>query len=569
MVPLKKKIIDVLIKNSLITREDLDKALEYQKRKGERLYDVLLELKLIKEKDILSVLVESSDFPLLDLKRFKIGRDVLKLVSPDIARRYRIVPVSRISDTITIAMADPLDIFALDDIKSLTGFKINPVLCSPEDIQKKIEECYPAEMKIEIEKIIEDFAKERLELELIKESEEKILSSEELIDLSKEAPIISITNKLLEDAVCLGASDVLIEPLEDKTRVRFRIDGVLQERSKLSKSVHQGIISRIKVISNLDIAEHRLPQDGRFNAKIGNREVDFRVSILASSFGEKVAIRILDRSQVILDIERLGFNQRSLELLKRAAKLPHGMILVCGPTGSGKTTTMYSILNYIITPEKNIITVEDPIEYNIDGINQIQVSPDVGLTFATSLRSILRQDPDIIMVGEMRDCDTLGIAIKAALTGHLVLSTVHTTTAVGAVVRLINMGAEPFLLCDSLNLIASQRLLRKICENCKEKYPVRKDLIKESFPIETDFLYRGRGCSRCFNTGYKGRTGICEVLFLTPKIKDLILSRSQEHIIKEQARSEGMKTLREEGLEICLQGVTTLEEVIRVAGRGE
>ncbi len=569
MVSLKERITEILIKNSLITKEDLDRALEFQKRENKRLSDVLVELKLIKEKDLLGVLVESLEIPLLELTRFKIPEEILKLIPSDLARYYRIIPISKIEDTVTVAMADPLDIFALDGIKSLTGFKINFVLSEPEAIQRAIEEYYPVKIEREIERIIEDFSKERLELELIEKKKEKFLSSEELIDLSKEGPIVNIIDTLLEDAVLLGASDILIEPLIDQVRVRFRVDGVLQERSRLTKSVHQGIISRIKVISNLNIAEHRLPQDGRFVAKIRTKEVDFRVSVLPSSFGEKVALRILDRSKVILDIEKLGFSLEILEVLKRSAKSPHGMILVCGPTGCGKTTTMYSILNFVRSPEKNIITVEDPIEYNIEGINQVQISPDVSLTFAVSLRSILRQDPDIIMIGEMRDYETLDIAIKSALTGHLVLSTVHTTTAAGAVVRLVDMGAQPFLICDSLISILSQRLLRKICPNCKEKVLVEKDLIKGIFTKEIDFLYRGKGCSQCLNTGYKGRTGVCEILLLTPKIKELVLSRSQEHLIKEQAQLEGMKTLREEALNKCLEGITTLEEVMRVTGAKE
>lgn len=365
----------------------------------------------------------------------------------------------------------------------------------------------------------------------------------------------------------MKASDVLIEPMEKKLRVRYRIDGLLREIKSPPRIMYEAIISRLKVMSNLNIAEHRLPQDGRFKIRIQNREVDFRISVLPSSEGEKAAMRILDKNQAMLDLDKLGFDGKALDDLKRESQRPHGMIIVCGPTGCGKTTTLYSILKFIDSPEKNIITVEDPVEYDLYGINQITIHPNIGLTFGSSLRSILRQDPDIIMVGEIRDYETADIAIKAALTGHLVLSTLHTTTAPGSVVRLLNMGIEPFLITSSVVLVAAQRLARKICPNCREEYKINKAAFKD-YEIKTDkeniILHRGRGCRECFNTGYKGRVGLIETLVLTPKIRELIVNKAQEYQIREAARKESMATLREDGFKKALTGITTWEEVLRL-----
>jgi type II secretory ATPase GspE/PulE/Tfp pilus assembly ATPase PilB-like protein len=351
-------------------------------------------------------------------------------------------------------------------------------------------------------------------------------------------------------------------------KLRFRIDGVLHEQQSPPKNMHPLIVSRIKVMSDLNIAEHRLPQDGRFKAKISGLEIDFRISILPSSFGEKVAIRILDKSQATLDIDKLGFSEEGVSKLKKVSELPHGMILACGPTGSGKTTTLYSILKFIDSPEKNIVTVEDPVEYQLEGINQVSVRPEIGLTFASALRSILRQDPNIIMIGEIRDFTTVDIAIKSALTGHLVLSTLHTTTSSGAIVRLVNMGVEPYLINASLVCVVSQRLVRKICTYCKESHPIKKEIIDtlklNIAGVKKAEFFRGRGCTRCFKTGYSGRIGIAEILLLSPQIRELILSRPQEYLIKQKACQEGMRTLRQEGLDAALDGLTTLEEVLRV-----
>ncbi|MGA2774643.1 MAG: ATPase, T2SS/T4P/T4SS family [Candidatus Omnitrophota bacterium] len=571
MLSLKERLTEILINNKIVSEEQLRQALSVQAEKGGRLSDIIVELKFIQESELVSLISRSLGLPLIDLKRFKIDSEMLKIIPADIARHYLIMPVSKIADTVTLAMADPLNIFAIDDVKSLTGYKINPIIATSKDILQAIEISYPDATK----SIIDDLVKEisSSSIELIREEKEVLLSDSELDRISREAPVIKITNMILEQAVMKKSSDILLEPFDKKLRIRFRIDGILNEEKAPPKGMHPSIVSRIKVMSDLNIAEHRLPQDGRFKAKLSGREVDFRVSILPSSFGEKVAIRILDKNQAMLDIEKLGFSEDMVSILKKISKFPHGMILVCGPTGSGKTTTLYSLLKYLDSPEKNIVTVEDPIEYQLDGINQVTARPEIGLTFAASLRSILRQDPNIIMIGEIRDYETVDIAIKSALTGHLVLSTLHTTTGPGSIVRLINMGVEPYLINSSIICVMSQRLVRKICVNCKEPYLLKEDIL-ESLKLDVHEygkkeFFRGKGCVRCFNSGYSGRTGIAEVLLLSPKIRELILERAQEHVIKAQARKEGMITLREDGLRAVSKGLTSLEEILRVTAPDE
>jgi len=566
MVSLKDRLTEILIKNKLISQEQLNKSLEEQKRRGGTLSEVIIALKFIKESDLISVLSEGLNFPLIDLKRFKLDSEIVKLIPRDIAKRYGIIAISKIGDIITLAMADPLNIFAIDHVEALTGYKINPIISPGPEIMQAIESSYPDNSQ----EMIGDLVKEMTtsSIELIKDDSDSTAAEQDMGRISEDAPVVKITDWILEDGVNRKSSDILIEPFEKKLRVRFRIDGVLQEAQNPPKKLHSSIVSRIKVMSVLDIAEHRLPQDGRFKAKVAGKEVDFRVSILPSSFGEKVAIRILDKSQAMLDIDKLGFSEDVVMQLKKIGILPHGMMIVCGPTGSGKTTTLYSLLKYVDSPEKNIITVEDPVEYQLEGINQVTVKSDVGLTFGTALRAILRQDPNIIMIGEIRDFETVDIAIKSALTGHLVLSTIHTTTACGSIVRLINMGVEPFLIDSAVVCILAQRLVRKICSNCKEEYHVSQDIL-DTLRIRLDKsikpkFYRGKGCSRCFNLGYSGRISIAELLVLTPKIRELILDRSQEHVIKVQARKEGMKSLREDGVRAALMGLTTLEEVVRI-----
>jgi len=563
MFSLKDRLVSLLIDKKLINEEQLRSALEIQKQKGGRLSDILVELNFIKSSDLKIVLSQGLELPVIDLKRYKIEHEVANIIPENIARHYQIVPISRMGDTLTIAMADPLNIFAIDHIQALTGYKINPIISEEKDILDAIRELYPDTTLGFVDNIIKEISD--TSFEFVQEEKEKLPSSEELTRSVHQVRVIKITNYILESAVKKKASDILIEPQRDDLKVRFRIDGVLQEQEAPPKSMHPLIVSRIKVMADLDISEHRLPQEGRFKLNLEKREVDFRVSVLPSIAGEKVAIRILDKSIGILDIDKLGFDPYSISVIKKSALYPHGMILVCGPTGSGKTTTLYSILKYIDSPQKNIVTVEDPVEYQLEGINQVTVNPQIGLTFASALRAILRQDPNIIMVGEIRDLETVDIAIKSALTGHLVLSTVHTTTASGAVARLLNMGTEPYLICACLICVVAQRLIRKLCDNCKEKYTLTAQLAKE-LKInlsQEETLYRPKGCKLCFNTGYLGRTGIAEVLTLTPSIKELILNRSQEHIIKKKACSEGMITLRQNALNLARQGITSIDEVLK------
>jgi type IV pilus assembly protein PilB len=571
MLSLKERLTEILIKNKVITQEQLDQALEVQKKKGGRLSDIVVELKFIKENDLISALSEGLSFPLIDLKRFKIDPEIVKMIPMEVSRHYQIVPISKMGDTVTLAMADPLNIFAIEHVEKLTKHKINPIISSAQDINQTIDASYPDVGKDMLNSLVKEMSGNSIEL--IKEEGEFTPSDQELGKLSFDAPVIKITNMILEEAVKKKASDILIEPFEKKIRVRFRVDGLLQITQSPPKGMFQSVVSRIKVMSELNIAEHRLPQDGRFKLKVGSKEIDFRVSILPSSFGEKVAVRILDKSTATLDIDKLGFSEDIVNKIKKISKLPHGMLLSCGPTGSGKTTTLYSILKYTDSPEKNIVTVEDPVEFQLEGINQVTVKPDIGLTFASSLRSILRQDPNVIMIGEIRDFDTIDIAIKSALTGHLVLSTLHTTTACGSIIRIINMGVEPYLINSSIVGILAQRLIRKVCSYCKEEYVLDREAVN-NLRINLDkgikpTFFRGRGCARCFNFGYSGRIGIGEILLLTPKVRELILDRAQEHIIKQQARLEGMKTLREEGVAQVLSGVTSLEEVLRVTAPDE
>lgn len=567
MIPsLKEKLIKVFIDKKLLKKADLEKALDAQREKGGSLSDILVNMGMISRNDLMVALSHELGIPPINLSRYKVDPNVIKLIPKKIAKRYQIVPISKMGDTLVVAMVDPLNVFAIDDIKAITGFNISPIITADRDIKDAIAQYYEESACVAIEKIVDDM-KESAVMSALEDRGMETQEPSDLIKMTQDAPVVKIANLILAEAVNLKASDVLIEPLENEVRVRYRIDGTLQEAKRPPKALHSAIVSRLKVMSNLDIAERRLPQDGRFKARLHGREVNFRISVLPSSKGEKVALRILDKSQVTLDLERLGFDKKSLDYIKEGAMKPHGMILVCGPTGCGKTTTLYSILEYINSPEDNVITVEDPVEYIIDGINQVTSRPDIGLTFASALRSILRQDPDIIMIGEIRDFETVDIAIKAALTGHLVLSTLHTTTAAGSITRLLNMGVEPFLITSSVILIAAQRLVRNICHNCKEPYELDSD-VAEKLGIKSGgkkvTLYRGKGCGACRNTGYKGRVGLIEVLTLTPKIKTLILESSQEYKIRDQTRLEGMMTLRENGITLALEGITTIDEVVRV-----
>ncbi len=560
---LKEQLISILTENKILTREQLEQALEIQKQKGGRISNILISLKLVEEKDLMLALSKSLHIPPINLAKLNIKPEVINIIPEHVAKHYQLIPISKIGNNLTVAVSDPLNIFALDDIRALTNFKVRSVLSTEEDIKEAIRRYY---LKNAGEMIKDVIKHKEAKVEMVSEDKAE-LDSKTLLEMINEAPIVKITNMLLHEGIKRKASDILVEPLEKSMQIRYRVDGVLEMGEAPPKHMHEAIVTRIKVMSRLDVSEHRLPQDGRFKVKLAAaKEVDFRVSVLPSSFGEKLVLRILDKSSLLLDVEKLGFEQQPLKALTECAAKPHGMLLVCGPTGCGKTTTLYSVLKYIDSIEKNLVTVEDPVEYQLDGINQVTALPEIGLTFAAALRSILRQDPDIIMVGEIRDFDTVDIAIKAALTGHLVLSTLHTTDAPGSLVRLANMGVEPFLITASVLMVGAQRLVRVLCPACKEAYPLTPTL-KEKLKLTTNKelnFYRSRGCPKCNNTGYKGRIGIIEALKITANIKDLILQKTPEVKIKSAARREGMRTLRENGLAKVIAGLTSLEEVLRV-----
>ncbi len=566
MISLKERLKEALIRDKIISQTDLKRALEEQKKHGGELSKILVKLGLISENELTLLLSQVLGLPPIDISRFKIDPSIVKLIPQDIAVKYKILPVSKMGDTLTLAMADPLNIFAVDNVVAITGLKINPIIAREQDLAQAIDTYYSEDSSSEIEQIIKDIS-EPDDMELVKETSPE-MAKEDIESLIQEAPIIKLTDTIIKQAVAAKASDVFIEPLDKTMRIRYRIDGIIREIDRMPKNLHFPIVSRIKIISNLNISEHRLPQDGRFKAVMDNkREVDFRVNVLPAIFGENVVLRVLDKSAALLDVDKLGFHPVSLTKLKECSLRPHGMILTCGPTGSGKTTTLYSILKMIDSPEKNIVTVEDPVEYQMKGMNQVNVRPEVGLTFAASLRSILRQDPDVIMIGEIRDFETLDIAVKAALTGHLVLSSLHTTTAAGSIIRMMNMGIEPFLICSSVLCIIAQRLLRRLCDACKEEYIISEALAKKiglHKITKERRLFRAKGCEKCFNIGYKGRVGITEILVLTPKVRQVILARKGEYKIKEIARQEGMITMREDALTKTMEGLTSLEEVLRV-----
>jgi len=563
VLSLKERISQRLLKSGVLDQQKLDKALGLQKEKGGKLSQILVDLGYVKQKDLLVTLSQDLNIPLINLAKYTVDPTIIELIPREIARHYQLIPLSKMGSTITIAVADPLNIFAIDDIRSLTGYEVRLMLAGADDIMAAIRHHYSKHTHKEIETVMSGMKEPAT---IVEEVREKPL--DELVSLTQEVPVVKVTNMLLSEATRLKASDILIEPMENSLRIRYRIDGILQDARTLPKEMHDSVVSRIKVISELNIAERRLPQDGRFKIKARGHYIDFRVSTLPTSYGEKVALRILDKSGANLDIEKLGFSPEAMKILKEGSQRPHGMIIVCGPVGSGKTTTLYSILNYVDSPEKNIVTVEEPVEYDIKGINQVNARPEIGLTFAASLRSILRQDPDIIMVGEIRDYETLDIAIKAALTGHLVLSTIHTNSSAGAVTRMINMGLEPFLISSSLIMVAAQRLVRRICTKCKEPFKI-DDVVRKRLGIDgvgKQTFYKGKGCRFCLNTGYKGREGIVEALALNSEIRKLIMDEATESVLFQKARELGMTTLKEAGIKKAAQGLTTIDEILRVAG---
>jgi len=554
---------ELLVSKGLINAKQLEDALQEQKISGNKLGSSLVKLSLISEKNLVSFLSRHYGVPAIDLSEAQIDPEVIKMIPPDVVFKYQVIPIKRIGSTLRVAMNDPSNILAIDDIKFLTSCHVEVFVSTESAIKAAIDKFYDSsESLADIMGSMDDAEK----MELLEESDE--VDIRELQQASEDAPVIKLVNLILNEAIKRKASDIHLEPYEKVFRVRFRTDGVLQEFMKPPMKLKNAIISRAKIMAKLDIAERRLPQDGRIKMKFGkDKEMDFRVSVLPTLYGEKVVMRLLDKSNLQLDMTKLGFEEKPLKEFKEAIHKPFGMVLVTGPTGSGKTTTLYSALAELNQITENISTAEDPVEFNLMGINQVQMHEEIGLTFASSLRSFLRQDPDIIMVGEIRDFETAEIAIKAALTGHLVLSTLHTNDAPSTINRLLNMGIEPFLVASSVNIIAAQRLARMICEYCKQPIQVSPQMLLNLGVLPDEIsgfvCYKGTGCARCSNTGYKGRIALYEIMPIREEIRELILQGASAMEIKRETMRLGMKTLRQTALTKLRDGTTTVEEVLR------
>ena len=566
-----QRLGDLLVKEKVITTEQLEQAVKLQKESHSRLASALVKLGFLSDEDVTNFLSRQYGVPAINLSYFEIDPAVVKLIPYETAKRYQILPLSRVGASLTIAMVDPTNVFAMDDIKFMTGFNIEPVVASESSILEGIEKAYGTSKEAELEQVMQSIndSGEGTDIEVQAEAQE--LELKELEKAADEAPIVKLVNLVLTDAVKRGASDIHMEPYEKEFRVRFRIDGVLQLIMNPPLKLKDAITSRLKIMAKLDISEKRLPQDGRIMLKMNiggkKKQLDFRVSTLPTLWGEKIVLRLLDKENLRLDMTKLGFEQESLVKFEKAILKPYGMVLVTGPTGSGKTNTLYSAISRLNQPDTNIMTAEDPVEFQLGGVNQVQMKEQIGLNFAAALRAFLRQDPNIILVGEIRDFETAEIAIKAALTGHLVLSTLHTNGAPETITRLMNMGIEPFLVATSVHLICAQRLIRHICKDCAEpvEMPVQA-LIDEGYSPEeakTVQIMKGKGCATCNKTGYKGRTGLYEVMEVDDEIKELVLVGASALELKKKAIERGMITLRRSGLIKVAQGWTTLEEVAR------
>ncbi len=581
------RIGELLLKEKRITPAQLQEALTYQKQHGGKLGFNLVKLGYVKDEEITALLSKQYGVPSINLNQFDIDPGVIKLVPADTAQKYQIIPLSRAGATLTIAMTDPTNVFAMDDIKFMTGYNVEPVVASESAVLDAISKYYSAAAAAtaagggkpdQAGGVSLEFAARALEeVSQVDNEDVEVLEETDQIDVgalekqSGEAPVIRLVNLMLISAIQKGASDIHIEPYEKEFRIRFRIDGILYNIMQPPMKFRDAITSRLKIMAKLDIAEKRLPQDGRIKIRFadenGNKEIDFRVSCLPTLFGEKIVLRLLDKDKLMLDMTKLGFESESLTRFETAILKPWGMVLVTGPTGSGKTNTLYSSISKINTPETNIMTAEDPVEFNLVGVNQVQIRENIGLNFAAALRSFLRQDPNIILVGEIRDFETAEIAVKAALTGHLVLSTLHTNDAPSTINRLMNMGIEPFLVASSVNLICAQRLVRRVCSNCKTDHPIPPEGLKEAGYTAEEAASvvpkKGAGCEKCNNTGYKGRVGLYEVMEITDDLRELILVGASALELRRKAIEEGMISLRRSGLLKVKEGVTTIEEVAR------
>ncbi len=556
-----KKLGTILLDDGLITDEQLQKALEEHQKTSEQVGECLVRLNFVTPDKVTAALGKQYGMPYITLSEYEIELSVIKALEEEVARKYKVIPVDKSNSTLTVALSDPTNIHLLDDLKLKTKMNIVPLISLESEINKAIDKYYGKNDEDSLNTFLEDINKQEVDADIVDINVEE--DSDSGLDA---APVIKLVNLIVSEAIKVGASDIHIEPEEKKIRVRYRIDGVLHEMPPPPKRLQNAISSRLKIMSELDISERRLPQDGRFKMRSGNKVVDFRVSILPTVFGEKIVMRLLDKSNLMLDMERLGFEPESLDFFYKAINSPFGMILVTGPTGSGKSTTLYSALSKLNDPEENIITVEDPVEFQIEGINQVQAKADIGLTFAEGLRSILRQDPDIVMIGEIRDLETADMAVKAALTGHLVLSTLHTNDAPSAISRLNNMGIEPYNITASLILVVAQRLARRICANCKKPYKPSAELLKSlglQNRVKPDTMfYEGAGCEICNGLGYKGRLALYEVMSVTDELRDAIIKGAISTELKRIARRNGMITLRESGLRKILDGKTTVKEVL-------
>ncbi|MBI2493440.1 MAG: type IV-A pilus assembly ATPase PilB [Candidatus Rokubacteria bacterium] len=567
--PVNRRLGDLLVADGLITPEQLSKALGEQKGSTEKLGSILIKLGFINEEQLIGFLSRQYGVPSITLSQLEIDPEVLKLVPAPIAKKYEVLPVRRMGNSLALAMADPTNVFALDDISFMTNLQVLPLVASQTAIKKSIDRHYESKTEA-IASVMQDLSTDFSNVEIVDGDEEAAAKVDifELKESADEAPVVKLVNMVLVDAIQKGSSDIHFESYEKVFRIRFRIDGVLHEMLSPPKRLEAAILSRLKIMSNLDIAERRLPQDGRIKLRYSNREIDFRVSTLPTIFGEKAVLRILDKDSLRLDLTQLGFDPWSLGKFNGAIHQPYGMVLITGPTGSGKTTTLYSAVHTINSPDVNIMTAEDPVEYNLKGVNQVQVNEHIGRTFAAALRSFLRQDPDVILVGETRDLETAQISIRAALTGHLVFTTLHTNDCPSTIARLLDMGIPPFLVSSSLLLILAQRLGRKICSQCKEPYAADEESLVPYGHAPTGKgtvqFYKGKGCPTCNFTGMKGRVAIYETMPISEELRGAILRSATTAELREVAQRDGMKTLRQNGLQKVLEGTTTVEEVLRV-----
>lgn len=558
----KNRLGDLLVRNNLLTPEQLAKAVTEQKMNKERLPETLIRLKYITEDDLAAFQSRQYGAPLIDLAEFEVDLNVVKLIDAEVVQKYHLIPISRAGATLIVAMSDPSNIFAIDDIKFMTGHNVEVVVATEGAIKAAIDKYY--DQSASLADVMGDL--DDIDLEVVEDNEQVDLN--ELQMATEDAPVVKLVNLILTDAIKKGASDIHIEPYERSFRVRYRIDGVLYEVMKPPMKLKNAITSRIKILSEMDIAERRLPQDGRIKIKLpGGKDMDYRVNCLPTLFGEKICLRLLDKSNLQLDMTKLGYEAESLKWFKEEISKPFGMVLVTGPTGSGKTVSLYSALSELNKTTENISTAEDPVEFNFAGINQVQMHEEIGLNFASALRAFLRQDPDIIMIGEIRDFETAEIGVKAALTGHLVLSTLHTNDAPSTINRLLNMGIEPFLVASAVNLITAQRLGRRLCQECKEVDDISKQaLLDAGVPPEEvdDFVcYKGKGCSNCNDSGYKGRVGIYQVMPMFDEIREMVLAGANTAEIKRESMRLGVRTMRQSALTKLKEGITSFEEVLR------